>query len=1176
MSEATERKQAHQHTGDLQKKYDQLLLAYDALFAQHEMMQRQMGAFPAELSSEMSLQSTSPIDIENALLESVRDYRDLFNMNPLPMWIYDSETTCFLAVNEAAISHYGYGREEFLQMHVVDIRPDSEKERLLLRGNRVQEDNRAYRGCWKHLKKNGEVIQVEISACRLSYQGKAAVLVLSNDITHKIHIESELIRSNRQLRAAQQIAQLGYWELNLTTLELTLSEQACRILDLPPTGKLSYEEFFNMVHPDDRDYFLEKQNAVVKGERAVGLEHRIVLASGEVKTLLEKGNLVLDNSGTAVVFEGIVQDISDRKKAAQAIADNERRMKNAQYVGSVGDWEYDCATKTLTWSDELYLLFAIDPQNGPPSLENFIGFYPEKDAARLRQLIANALSSGENYETDLQLSLPSAPEAYHYAACQVSKDRQGAVVKLYGIVQDITARKMAEIRLKNEHKQLRVLIDTLPDSIYIKDREGRKIVTNNVDLSLMGMTEEEALGKTDLEIFGPEIGGPRLADDLKVISTGDAIYNQEEHFTSVDGDSIWLLTSKVPLYDVEGKVTGLLGVGRIITERKRADEALKASNERFGYVTRATSDAVWDWDILNDHLYWGEGYEKIFGYSLEDTIANHIHSFDNIHPDDKKQVFDGIDELLRGTETNWSHEYRYRRADGEYVYVYDKAVVVRDDQGRAIRMIGAMQDISERKRSEEAVRKTQEKFTALVNTVDGIVWEADAETFQFTYVSRHAEKLLGYPVNLWIEEPDFWANHIHPDDREFAVNYCVEQTRKKKEHQFEYRMVAADGTVVWLADFVAIVEDQGSPLQLRGIMVDITERKKAEEALVAERKLLRLLIDNLPDYIYVKDDQMRHIINNKANVELLGFREEEETLNKTILDLLGNQTAAAFLKDDQQVLATGLPIIEREEPITNKDGQTRWLLTTKIPFKDGHQNTRGLVGISRDITERKKINEELEEKNRQLKQLSAHLQGIREEERKILAREVHDELGQLASVVKMDIDWLALRLPALEEVPRKRVQHAASTADLLINTIRKIAATLRPSMLDELGLNASLSWQCKEFSMLNGIPCSFEQLLDDTRLPMKTKNELFRICQESLTNVMRHANATQVKVQISGTSAGVRLIISDNGRGFDMAQKTNTLGLIGMRERALSVNGTLTVESKPGQGTIICAVIPKT
>ena len=1014
----------------------------------------------------------------------------------------------------------------------------------------------------------------------------------------------------------------------------------------------------------------------------------------------------------------------------------------------------------------------------------------------------------------------------------VFKDQLSGEERISTVMIDITEKKQVELALQKSNELVNLIFNTTTELMFLMAVEPnyvfRCIKINPAYSNLTGLAAEQVIGKT-LTDFLPE-NAARYATDKydKAIKLRRTVIYEEAVLLPVG--NIIIETKLTPVFNDAGKCTLLLGVANDITEQKKSEEAVRISNERYLYVTQATFDAIWDWDIVNDHLYWGEGYEKIFGYKISNKIENHIHSFDNIHPDDRKSVFEGIDKLIQSKELNWLGGYRYLKANGEYAYVQDKAIIIRDANGKAVRMIGAMQDVTKQKMAREVIEKTQKKFSVLVNAVDGIVWEADARTFQFTFVSNHAEKLLGYPTQQWIDEPEFWANHIHPDDRNWTVEYCVSCTREKKNHKFEYRMIAASGEVVWLADFVTVSVEMDEPVQLQGIMVDITERKKAEEhlkllesvitnatdsiviteaepidfpgpkiiyvndaftkmtgylseevvgktprllqgpksdrqalkkvrqalenrepcetelinyrkngeifwisfslvpvtndngrvthwisiereiterkkaeeALVKERKLLRILIDNIPDYIYVKDRESRYITSNKGIIELYGYTSGEEIFGKTAVDILGEEIAGAFLKDDQRVLQSGQPIINREEPIYNKNGDKHWLLTTKIPLKDEQNNIIGLVGISRDITEskkavqalaesenylrtiintepecikllningeledmnpaglamieadsvqqvkgklvlnsiinkpyrkafksltqnvfkgqsetlefeitglkgthrwlethavplknaegkiisllsisrdvtqRKKTDEELKEKNAQLKNLSKYLQRVREEERKSLAREVHDELGQLASVVKMDIDWLGIRLTDLQPGAKKRIQHASGTADLMINTIRKIASALRPSMLDEFGLNASLQWQCKEFTSVNGIPCLFEQIFNDDGLSMEITTELFRICQESLTNVMRHAAATCVKVNITDTNNGILLCINDNGKGFETEQKKNTLGLIGMRERALSIKGILTIKSEPGKGTTICVIIPK-
>jgi signal transduction histidine kinase len=223
----------------------------------------------------------------------------------------------------------------------------------------------------------------------------------------------------------------------------------------------------------------------------------------------------------------------------------------------------------------------------------------------------------------------------------------------------------------------------------------------------------------------------------------------------------------------------------------------------------------------------------------------------------------------------------------------------------------------------------------------------------------------------------------------------------------------------------------------------------------------------------------------------------------------------------------------------------------------------------------KKAEEELRLKNEELKRLSVYLKNVREEERKYIAREVHDELGQLASALKIDIDWLGIKIPGLDDIGKMRIDHANKTIQVLISSIRKIASSLRPSVLDDFGLNAAIEWQCREFQRLNSIQCIFKADFDDDNLPKEMKIELFRIAQESLTNVMRHSKASQVNVALTENDENIYLQITDDGKGFDTKVKKGTLGLMGLRERAVSIDGELRIESEPGKGTTVLATIPK-
>lgn len=232
--------------------------------------------------------------------------------------------------------------------------------------------------------------------------------------------------------------------------------------------------------------------------------------------------------------------------------------------------------------------------------------------------------------------------------------------------------------------------------------------------------------------------------------------------------------------------------------------------------------------------------------------------------------------------------------------------------------------------------------------------------------------------------------------------------------------------------------------------------------------------------------------------------------------------------------------------------------------------------LQKTLDDLKKSEEALTEKNSELKQLSTYLHHIREDERKRISREVHDELGQLASAVKIDLDWLDSRILQPDESAKKRIQHATNTTNVLLGSIRKIASGLRPGILDDFGLNAAIQWQSEEFTKLTGIPCYTSFDFDDEQLSGNLKTELFRMVQESLTNVMRHAAAKKVNIYTSEDNQNLYVSIQDDGMGFNASLSTQTFGLLGLRERAQSLHGSLTINSEPGKGTTVHITVPKT
>lgn len=308
---------------------------------------------------------------------------------------------------------------------------------------------------------------------------------------------------------------------------------------------------------------------------------------------------------------------------------------------------------------------------------------------------------------------------------------------------------------------------------------------------------------------------------------------------------------------------------------------------------------------------------------------------------------------------------------------------------------------------------------------------------------------------------------------------------------------------------------------------------------------------------------------NPVVIDKLGYSEKE---------LFSKPIATFIYEEDREVtrklrttLLDGKVLHNFVNRYVTKTGDVLWLEWTSIYFADNET----VFAVAKDISKRKQLEKEADEKYKKFKNLATYFKSSIEKDRKYLTYELHEELAQLVAVVKMDIDLVACCETDMAEASKKRIEHALGISNLLIKTLQRISFTISPYMLEELGLNATLEWLCREFSILNGIPCSFKSGYDVESLTPEIKTDFFRICQESLSNVIDHAKASGVKIGIDEKDDKIRLTIVDDGEGFDITQQKKTPGLTSMRERADSINGELTIFSETGVGTTVCFTIAK-
>ncbi|BDA77419.1 PAS domain-containing sensor histidine kinase [Leptospira kobayashii] len=302
----------------------------------------------------------------------------------------------------------------------------------------------------------------------------------------------------------------------------------------------------------------------------------------------------------------------------------------------------------------------------------------------------------------------------------------------------------------------------------------------------------------------------------------------------------------------------------------------KTSEERFRKFAENVQEVFWITTIDKKQLlYINQAYEKVWGRTCESLYADPHTWLDAIHPEDREKARKASASQGIGV---YNQEYRILRPDGEIRWIQDNGFAIQNEDGLFDNVIGVARDITEQKKSEEALLSSQRKFRDLVDTTPGIVWEADAVTFTFTFVSQQVENMLGYTVEEW-KEPGFWANHLHPDDRERAVEYCVSCTGRLEAHDFEYRFICKDGRVVWLHDLVKVISSDGKAEWLRGVMVDVTERKHIEEAILDLNANLERKIEIRTEELKKSNEDLVLSIQDQKRV----MKELEETQDQLLL-----------------------------------------------------------------------------------------------------------------------------------------------------------------------------------------------------------------------------------------------------------------------------------------------------
>jgi PAS domain S-box-containing protein len=474
-----------------------------------------------------------------------------------------------------------------------------------------------------------------------------------------------------------------------------------------------------------------------------------------------------------------------------------------------------------------------------------------------------------------------------------------------------------------------------------------------------------------------------------------------------------------------------------------------------------------------------------------------------------------------------------------------------------------------RKKAEEAVLESERRYHTLADISPVGIFHTDATGYT-TYVNPRWCRISGMSFEKAMGNG--WLDAVHPDDKDALFRGWEEATKTQQLSLSEYRFMRPDGSISWvLGQAVPEKDAEDRIIGYVGTIQDITERKKIEHEILKEKNLSDSIINSMPGAFYLYTREGKFLRWNKNFEKVTGYSAEE---------ISGMRPLDFFDKDEKEQIGRKIEeVFEKGEESIEANCHLK--TGEKVPFyftgkAIAYGGKQCLVGVGIDISKRVEAQEKIRQTSEQLRQLAAHLQDVREEERASMAREIHDELGQQLTGLKMDVYWLKEELTGAGEGIKQQVDSVLNLLDETIGTVRKISGALRPSVLDDLGLVEALRVHGREFQKRFGIEVDFSTDLEDVPIPAKLAISLFRIFQESLTNVARHADATKVSSQMTRSGHNIVLKIADNGRGFNIADTAlkKTLGLLGMKERILMLDGVYEINSQPGNGTEIVVTVP--
>jgi PAS domain S-box-containing protein len=729
----------------------------------------------------------------------------------------------------------------------------------------------------------------------------------------------------------------------------------------------------------------------------------------------------------------------------------------------------------------------------------------------------------------------------------------------------IAGRERVQADLREQKEILQTIFDHVPVILEFVNKEGRIQMVNREWERVLGRSLDELVNQ-GVDIYQEAYPDPEDRRRIREFVANPTSEWADFRTQVKDGRIIDTSWAVVRLSD-----GATICIGQDISERKQAEQELRKQKEILQTIFDHIPVIVSFVDQNNRVQLVNREWERTLGWSLEDLQTHNIDIVEENYPDPeyRKQVRD----FVQTSHAEWA-DFKTRVRDGRVIDTSWAMLHLSDGTG-----IGIGQDITQRKRVEEALRESEERFRQLAENIHDLFWIKTADFKRVLYLSPIYKSLTGRSPEDRYRDQDSQAflNSIHPEDRERMAQ--IMRSGSREEFEIEFRITRPDGSLRWIRDRGFPIRDQsGQIYRIAGIANDITERKLAEEALRESEERFRQLTENIHEVFWLRSPDLKELLYVSPMYERVCGRSCESLHAAAPESVVHPEDCLRVIETLENHVGCEFEV---EYRIITKDGDVRWIRDRGFPIRDESGAVCRVGGVAEDITDRKEAEDRLKASREQLRALSASLQSAREKEATRIARQVHDELGGPLTGLRWELEALEKMIQqagAAEHVKamQDKLAGMVGLTDTTINVVRRIASELRPSILDDLGLLEAIEWQTQQFQARTGIQCRCDCSLQSIPLGDQQSTAVFRIFQEALTNILRHAQATRVGVAMKEEGRMFTLTVTDNGRGITPAEKLSrkSLGLLGMRERALLIGARVDIVGLKGMGTTMHVRVP--